>query len=115
MALGPFNQLNDIEGAKGRFLAFWSAFINASFSFQGTEIVALAAGEARNPRRNVPKAIRRVFWRILFFYIFGVLVIGLTVPYTDANLVRDGVRAQLTTSSTTLVMLRRRRSSSRST
>ena len=52
---GPFNQLNDIPGTTGRFLAFWATFINAAFSFQGTEIVPLAAGEAENPRRNVPK------------------------------------------------------------
>ena len=30
---GPFNQLNGISGAEGRFLAFWATFINAAFSF----------------------------------------------------------------------------------
>ncbi|KAH7312788.1 amino acid permease-domain-containing protein, partial [Rhizoctonia solani] len=34
----------------------------AAFSFIGTEIVAVTVGEAENPRRNIPKAIRRVFW-----------------------------------------------------
>lgn len=48
----------------------------AAFSFIGTEIVAIAAGEAKNPRRNLPKAIRRVYIRILLFYICGTLVIG---------------------------------------
>ena len=43
----------------------------AAFSFIGTEIVAIAAGEAKNPRRNLPKAIRRVYVRILLFYIGG--------------------------------------------
>ena len=56
------------------------------FEHSGTEIVALAAGEAENPRRNVPKAIRRVFYRILIFYIGGVIVIGWLVPYDDPNL-----------------------------
>jgi len=65
---------------------FWATFVNASFSFLGTEIVALAAGEAENPRRNVPKAIRRVFYRILLFYIGGVIVIGWLVPYNDSRL-----------------------------
>lgn len=83
---GPFNQLNDIPGPKGRFLAFWATFVNAAFSFLGTEIVALAAGEAENPRRNVPRAIRRVFYRILIFYVGGVIVIGWLVPYTDLRL-----------------------------
>jgi amino acid transporter len=83
---GAFNQLNGIPGPKGRFLAFWATFINAAFSFLGTEIVALAAGEAENPRRNVPKAIRRVFYRILLFYVGGVIVIGWLVPYNDPRL-----------------------------
>ncbi|KAF7985764.1 hypothetical protein HWV62_369 [Athelia sp. TMB] len=83
---GPFNQLDGISGSEGRFLAFWATFVNAAFSFLGTEIVALAAAEAENPRRNVPKAIRRVFYRILLFYIGGVIVIGWLVPYTDTRL-----------------------------
>lgn len=87
---GPFNQLNGIPGAKGRFLAFWATFINAAFSFLGTEIVALAAAEAENPRRNVPKAIRRVFYRILLFYIGGVIVIGWLVAYNDDRLLNGG-------------------------
>lgn len=67
-------------------MAFYATFINAAFSFLGTEIVALAAGEAENPRRNVPKAIRRVFYRILLFYVGGVIVIGWLVPYNDPRL-----------------------------
>jgi amino acid permease len=40
-----------------------------AFSFIGTEIVAIAAGEAENPRRNVPRAIKKVYIRILLFYL----------------------------------------------
>ncbi|EGF98367.1 uncharacterized protein MELLADRAFT_51018 [Melampsora larici-populina 98AG31] len=83
---GPFNQLNGIQGSLGRFLSFWSVFVQAAFSYQGTEIVALTAGEAANPRQTVPKAINRVFYRILMFYIGGVTVIGLLVPYNSPGL-----------------------------
>ncbi|KAG8691401.1 hypothetical protein FRC11_004401 [Ceratobasidium sp. 423] len=89
---GPFNQLSInngtevIPGAWGRFLAFWNVFVQAAFSYLGTEIVAVTVGEAENPRRNVPKAIRRVFWRILLFYVLGILVIGLLVPYNSNRL-----------------------------
>ncbi|GAA6044046.1 hypothetical protein JCM8097_001390 [Rhodosporidiobolus ruineniae] len=79
----PFQQENGIPGALGRFLSFWTVFIQASFSFLGTEIVALTAGEAENPRRNVPKAINRVFWRIIFFYVIGVLMMSLIVSPND--------------------------------
>ncbi|WAQ87789.1 hypothetical protein PtA15_8A695 [Puccinia triticina] len=83
---GPFNQLNEIPGSTGRFLAFWSVLVQAAFSYQGTEIVALAAGEAENPRKNVPKAINKVFYRILIFYIGGMTVVGLLVPYNSPDL-----------------------------
>ncbi|KAK2801416.1 hypothetical protein FQN51_005310 [Onygenales sp. PD_10] len=73
-------------GDTGRFLGFFSTLVNACFSFGGVEMVASAAGEAANPRRNIPKAVRRVFYRILFFYVLGSLAIGMLVPYDDPNL-----------------------------
>jgi len=83
---GPFVQFHGISGAWGRFLGLWAVMTQAAFSFIGTEIVAIAAGEAKNPRRNLPKAIRRVYIRILLFYIGGVFIIGLLVPSNDPNL-----------------------------
>jgi amino acid transporter len=70
----------------GRFLGLFSTLVNAAFSYGGVETVAVAAGEAENPRKNIPKAVRRVFWRILFFYVLGSLAIGVLVPYNDPNL-----------------------------
>jgi amino acid transporter len=83
---GPFAQFHGIGGSKGRFLAWWSVLTQAAFSFIGTEIVAIAAGEAKNPRRNLPRAIKRVYIRILLFYIGGTTIIGLLVPYTSEGL-----------------------------
>lgn len=70
----------------GRFLGLFSVLVNAAFSYGGVEMVAVAAGEAENPRKNIPKAVRRVFWRILFFYVLGSLAIGVLVPYNDPEL-----------------------------
>ncbi|THH26398.1 hypothetical protein EUX98_g7790 [Antrodiella citrinella] len=83
---GPFTQYNGIPGVTGRFVSWWAVMTQAAFSFIGTEIVAIAAGEAKNPRRNLPKAIRRVYIRILLFYISGVIIIGWLVPSTDPSL-----------------------------
>jgi len=91
---GPFVQFNEIPGATGRFLGWWAVMIQAAFSYIGTEIVAIAAGEAKNPRRNIPKAISRVYIRILLFYIGGVIVIGLLVPSNEESLnLADGTAA----------------------
>ncbi|KAI9591787.1 amino acid permease/ SLC12A domain-containing protein [Syncephalis fuscata] len=65
-------------------------FLVAGFSFQGTELVGVAAGESARPRRDVPRAIRQVFWRILLFYVLSMLLIGLLVPSTDEQLLSGG-------------------------
>ncbi|KZV99056.1 amino acid permease [Exidia glandulosa HHB12029] len=83
---GPFAQYLDIPGATGRFLGFWACINQAAFSFIGTEIVAIAAGEAKNPRRNLPRAIKRVYIRILLFYMGGTFIIGLLVPSNEKGL-----------------------------
>lgn len=75
----------------GGFLGTFLVFIAAGFSFQGTEIVGVAAGESENPAKNVPKAIKNVFWRILLFYVLAILVIGLLVPYTNSSLKSENV------------------------
>src|ERR1700735_3995926 len=47
----------------------------------------------RTPAATCPKAIRRVFYRILLFYVGGVIVIGLLVPYNDPRLVGKSTAA----------------------
>jgi len=71
----------------GGFAGLFGIFMIAGFSFQGTEIVGIAAGESENPEVNVPKAINSVFWRIMIFYIGAIVVISWIIPYTDPNLV----------------------------
>ena len=62
------------------------------FSFQGTELIGIAAGESENPEKNIPRAVRQVFWRILLFYVFAILIISLIIPYTDPSLLRNDVK-----------------------
>ncbi|KAF9068023.1 amino acid permease/ SLC12A domain-containing protein [Rhodocollybia butyracea] len=83
---GPFVQYNDIPGNTGKFLGWWAVITQAAFAFIGAEIVAIAAGETKNPRRNLPKAIKRVYFRILLFYVGGTAVIGLLVPSNNPGL-----------------------------
>jgi len=40
----------------------------------------LAAAEAEDPRREIPKATRQVLWRIAIFYIVNLFLVGLIVP-----------------------------------
>lgn len=82
---GAFAELYD-TGATGKFLGFWSVMVNATFAYLGTELVGVTAGEAQNPRRSIPKAIKLTFYRILFFYCLSVFLIGMIVPYNAKEL-----------------------------
>ena len=75
----------------GGFAALIGVAMVVGFSFQGTELIGIAAGESKDPAKNLPRAVRQVFWRILLFYVAAILVIGLLIPYTDPHLLRNEV------------------------
>ncbi|MGG3927816.1 amino acid permease [Metabacillus fastidiosus] len=75
----------------GGFFAILGVFMAAGFSFQGTELLGVAAGESENPEKSIPNAINSVFWRILLFYILAIFVIGMVLPYTDERLLSDAI------------------------
>ncbi|KAI1347064.1 amino-acid permease inda1 [Xylaria sp. FL0043] len=82
------------SGSWGRFLAFWTAFARAGFSFiTSPELIALSAGETVAPRRNIPKAARRFVWRLAIFYGLGSLVIGVLVRNDDDRLLSGSSNA----------------------
>lgn len=65
---GPFVQYLDVPGALGRFMGFWSVFANAAYAYSSVETISMAAAETYAPRRNIPKAAKRVFVRVALFY-----------------------------------------------
>lgn len=75
-----------IPGATGRFLSVWACLVQATFAYLGTELVGVAFGETPNPRKNVPRAVNQTLLRIVFFYIAGVIVLGMAVPYNSEQL-----------------------------
>lgn len=75
----------------GGFASIMAIFMVAGFSFQGTELIGVAAGESEDPEKNIPKAIHSIFWRILLFYIGAFVVIGFLIPYDDPNLLNSSV------------------------
>ena len=74
------------KGNAGKFLGFWSSLINAVFAYLGTELVGVTVGEAQNPRKTIPRAIKLTFYRILFFYCLSVFFLGMLVPYNSPEL-----------------------------
>lgn len=71
---------------KNGFQGFCSVFTSAAFAFAGTELIGLAAAESHNPRRDMPKAAKQVFFRIMLFYVASLLVVTLIVSSDEPRL-----------------------------
>jgi amino acid transporter len=71
---------HDPGAFRNGFKGFCTVFTIAAFAFGGTELVGLAAAEAADPRKSLPKATKQVFWRIAGFYVVSLLIVGLIVP-----------------------------------
>ncbi|TLS29986.1 hypothetical protein PpBr36_02860 [Pyricularia pennisetigena] len=84
---GAFAELH-YSGDLGRFLGFLQCLILASFTIAGPDYVAMAAGEAENPRKVMPRAFNAVFYRLTAFFILGSLAVGILVRYDDEELVK---------------------------
>ncbi|APY88323.1 amino acid permease [Streptomyces alfalfae] len=60
------------------------------FSFMGSEIVTLAAGESEDPQRAVTKATNSVIWRIGVFYLGSIFVVITLLPWNHKSITEDG-------------------------
>ncbi|MGV9285469.1 amino acid permease [Streptomyces sp. NPDC003730] len=60
------------------------------FSFMGSEIPTLAAGESEDPERAVTKATNSIIWRIAVFYLGSIFVVVTLLPWDAQSIVDQG-------------------------
>ncbi|MEF9525138.1 amino acid permease [Streptomyces anthocyanicus] len=60
------------------------------FSFMGSEIPTLAAGESEDPQRAVTKATNSIIWRIAVFYLGSIFVVVTLLPWDSQSIVDQG-------------------------
>lgn len=48
---------------------FGQCFLLAAVYYCGTEMLALTAAESKNPMKDLPKAIKQTFWRVLIIFM----------------------------------------------
>ncbi|AZM77717.1 amino acid permease [Streptomyces sp. KPB2] len=60
------------------------------FSFMGSEIPTLAAGESEDPQRAVTKATNSIIWRIAVFYLGSIFVVVTLLPWDAQSIVDQG-------------------------
>ena len=101
MGDAPF--VGEDSSVSSKLISILGVFLIAGYSFQGTELIGITAGESENPEKSIPKAVKQVFWRILIFYVFAILVIGLIIPYTSPDLLGASSAEEIAKSPFTIV------------
>ena len=87
---GPINEFI-VGGASGRLAAFVGTITFSIFAFAfAPELMVVTGGEMESPRRNLPIAGKRYFWRLIFFYVAGSLAISMIVSSDDPLLLGGG-------------------------
>lgn len=71
--------------ADGQWTGLLMALCVVMFSFGGTELIGITAGETENPRTTIPRATNGIIWRILVFYIGALGVIMAVVPWNTID------------------------------
>lgn len=82
-------------GDAGRMIAFTKTLVLSSFPFVfAPEMLVVTGGEMESPRRNLPIAAKRYFYRLIFFYIGGVFAIGIICASNNTALTNGGANAK---------------------
>ncbi|UTT39273.1 amino acid permease [Glutamicibacter mishrai] len=68
-------------GITGVLVTILSVF----YAFSGTELIGVAAGEAKNPQLSIPRAIRTAVVRLTVFFIGAIVVIAAIIPFSEAG------------------------------
>ncbi|ANS31164.1 GABA permease [Rhodococcus opacus] len=76
-------------------VAVVAGLLTAMFSFQGSEIVTIAAAESEEPKKNIKKAIRAVVWRLGLFYLGSIFIVVSLVPWNADGLASGSYQAVL--------------------
>lgn len=64
----------------------WVAVFISLFSFLGTEMIAITAGEAKEPDIAVPKALKATVFRLSIFYVLSIGIMLMIVPWRQAGI-----------------------------
>jgi len=84
----PAIGFHNLNGLAGGFMphgvrGVWLAVIMGVFAFNGIELIAVTSGEAEDPIKVIPAALRSMALRLFVFYLLALGVIVTFVPWTS--------------------------------
>jgi L-asparagine transporter-like permease len=68
----------------------WRSLTITLTSYMGVEIIAVTAGEARNPEITIPRAMRNIVYRLILFYVLAIAVMVTMVPWNQSSSALSG-------------------------
>ncbi|WP_371371492.1 amino acid permease [Sporomusa aerivorans] len=71
------------------FSAVFLTMIAVIYSFQGAELVGIAAGECKEPGKTVPRVIKGISVRIIMFYVLAMIILTGTIPPSEASVLES--------------------------
>jgi AAT family amino acid transporter len=63
----------------------WLSLTITVTSYMGVEIIAVTAGEAERPEVTIPRAMRNIVYRLIFFYVLAIAIMVTMVPWNQAG------------------------------
>lgn len=71
------------------FGGLFTTMLTVNFAFSGTELIAITAGETKNPEKTLPKAIHTTLWRLVIFFVGSMVVMASLIPYRQAGVTQS--------------------------
>src|SRR5499425_2089932 len=63
----------------------WLSLTITVTSYMGVEIIAVTAGEAEHPEVTIPRAMRNIVYRLIFFYVLAIAIMVAMVPWNQSG------------------------------
>ncbi len=86
----PATGFHNLTGLPGGFMphgvgGVWMAVIVGLFSFNGIEVIAVTSGEAKDPEKSIPAALRTMLLRLFLFYVIALAIVVTFMPWTETS------------------------------
>lgn len=83
--IGIQNYVNDRGFFPNGFWGMWMGIFVSLFSYLSIEMIAVSAGEAEDPKKAVPIALKSAIIRLILFYILTLALMLMIVPWGMAG------------------------------